>query len=120
MRELMPFVKGKKLYDETGSDLTPTPGPEGTRITGDMAYDMFDQVSGNTPENRVKLVLEAVQSSTPKQFIAKYGQEQFNLAASMLEDSGVGKAIKDKTGNVTSFKMSGPNQTVKTVGGFTF
>lgn len=141
MRELMPFTKGKKLYDfgserlpdddfipdvdpdlldETGSDLTPKPGIEGKQITGNLATSMIEESAGFKPEDNMKLILSAVQSSTPKEFIARYGQNTFNQATSMLEDAGIGSRVTDKTGNVTSFKLntSSNQKAVKTVGGF--
>ena len=105
MRELMPFVKGKKLYEETGSDLTPKPGIQGTQVTGDLAYEMFDQSAGSKSEDKIKRILDEVTEYTPKQFLKKYSQQDYNLMTSMLEDAGYGTATKNKTGNVTNFTL---------------
>jgi hypothetical protein len=105
MRELMPFVKGKKLYEETGSDLTPKPGIKGTQVTGDLAYSMFEQSAGSKSENKIKRILDEVTEYTPKQFLKKYSQQDYNLMTSMLEDAGYGTATKNKAGNVTNFTL---------------
>lgn len=106
MRELMPFTKGKKLFDETGSDLTPKPGIEGTQITGNLAYSMFDQSGGSVAENKIKKILDEVTEYTPQQFLKRYSQQDYNLMTSMLEDAGYGKATKNKAGNVTNFTLN--------------
>jgi len=105
MRELMPFVKGKKLYEETGSDLTPKPGIKGTQVTGSLANSMFDQSAGSKPEDKIKRILDEVTEYTPQQFLKKYSQQDYNLMTGMLEDAGYGTATKNKAGNVTNFTL---------------
>jgi len=105
MRELMPFVKGKKLYEETGSDVSPKPGVKGTQVTGKLAYSMFEQSAGSKPEDKIKRILDEVTEYTPQQFLKRYSQQDYNLMTGMLEDAGYGTATKNKAGNVTNFTL---------------
>lgn len=107
MRELMPFVKGKKFGEETGSDLTPKPGlPENTVITGNLAGEIIGESSGSSPENKIKKILDEVTEYTPTQFLKRYSQKDYNLMAGMLEDAGFGVTTKTKTGDVTNFILN--------------
>tara|TARA_R110002020_G_scaffold7496_1_gene31477 strand:+ start:5257 stop:7869 length:2613 start_codon:yes stop_codon:yes gene_type:complete len=107
MRELMPFVKGKKFGEETGSDLTPKEGlPKDIVFDSDLADELISESTGSSPENKIKKILDEVTEYTPKQFLQRYTQKDYNLMTGMLEDAGFGVTSKNKTGDVTNFTLN--------------
>jgi len=107
MRELMPFVKGKKFGEETGSDLTPKEGlPKDIVFDGDLADELISESRGSSPENKIKKILDEVTEYTPTQFLQRYSQKEYNLMTGVLEDAGFGVTTKNKTGDVTNFLLN--------------
>ena len=102
VRQAMPFGKSSKLSDDYNPEKWKNQ-PEGRM--GDYGFEESAGSAGRDTSALDKM-FDEVTSKTPKEFIAKYGQESYNQATNFLVEGGYGTISKDKVGNTTAFKIS--------------
>lgn len=100
VRQGMPFTRGSKLSDENYN-----PERWKKQPGGQLGSYALEESAGATSAALDKSIVDEVKNLTTKEFVAKYGQENYNTATNLMQEAGYGSVVRDRIGNTVSFKL---------------
>lgn len=100
VKQGMPFSRGSKLSDE---DYNPERWKK--QPGGQLGSYAIEESAGAASASLDKSIVDEVKNLTTKQFVAKYGQENYNTATNLMQEAGYGSVVRDRIGNTVSFKL---------------